>query len=465
MTMLNKCKSVALLLLMATLALIIRVPAFPQESIFYNYREEEGLPSNEVYDMLESPDGYLWFATENGVCMYDGTNFRNFNKADGLAATSVVKIYQDLFGRTWFLSYNGTLSYYENGIIRPYEHNDTVVKYYIDNYIGKITIDSNYNILLSPRQGGMGLIDSRGGLSDATDLVPRQADSCYLYFREIGNDHFITILSAIPEGCNNNGRLYYCDGASYLRVKYSCKEFHRNFIKTGNGKYIVSYRNVVYVIEDMQVQNIKVFSEEVLSLYLDNEGEVWISVKYDNGVFIFEDASLQGEPRHMLDGYTITSVMQDREGYFWLSSEGNGVFFAESFEYKVYTLPGLKRNIKVMSMDIYKDRLWFTTREREIYSGKISNGSIDHVRKLNIEDPIDWIKHIVVDRNGYLWLSATKQLRYDPAGFAAPPDTTGNFSYIGKGKGDTIIVANKRLGFYKDSKLIDLFFPAIERRI
>ena len=47
-------------------ALLLYQAAYTQETFFDNFLEDEGLPSNEVYDILVSSDGYLWFATENG---------------------------------------------------------------------------------------------------------------------------------------------------------------------------------------------------------------------------------------------------------------------------------------------------------------------------------------------------------------------------------------------------------------
>lgn len=43
---------------------------------------EEGLPQNSVHALLQTPDGYLWVATEKGVARFDGIHFRIFNSAD-----------------------------------------------------------------------------------------------------------------------------------------------------------------------------------------------------------------------------------------------------------------------------------------------------------------------------------------------------------------------------------------------
>ena len=44
----------------------------------FDFMEEEGLPSNEVYDILASSEGFLWFATDDGLNRFDGYDFKIF---------------------------------------------------------------------------------------------------------------------------------------------------------------------------------------------------------------------------------------------------------------------------------------------------------------------------------------------------------------------------------------------------
>ena len=39
---------------------------------FQSYSVAEGLPSDVVYGLFQDNKGYLWIATENGVCRHDG---------------------------------------------------------------------------------------------------------------------------------------------------------------------------------------------------------------------------------------------------------------------------------------------------------------------------------------------------------------------------------------------------------
>ncbi len=40
---------------------------------------EDGLPSRMINDVLQDHDGFMWFATANGLCRYDGHSFKMYN--------------------------------------------------------------------------------------------------------------------------------------------------------------------------------------------------------------------------------------------------------------------------------------------------------------------------------------------------------------------------------------------------
>ena len=94
-----------------------------------NYTVKDGLPGSEVFDILQDRDGNLWFATDFGVCRYDGYEFKTFTTLDGLAENSNVVGFLDREGKPWFSGYTGGLSYYENGRVHGYRYNDSIRKY------------------------------------------------------------------------------------------------------------------------------------------------------------------------------------------------------------------------------------------------------------------------------------------------------------------------------------------------
>ena len=48
---------------------------------FYPVISTNGLPNKEVRRMMIDDDGYLWVATTNGLCCYDGYSYKAFKKS------------------------------------------------------------------------------------------------------------------------------------------------------------------------------------------------------------------------------------------------------------------------------------------------------------------------------------------------------------------------------------------------
>src|ERR1700735_2282897 len=49
---------------------------------------EEGLPQSSVHSIVQTPDGYLWMATEGGLVRFDGVTFQTFDRGNQPAFTS-----------------------------------------------------------------------------------------------------------------------------------------------------------------------------------------------------------------------------------------------------------------------------------------------------------------------------------------------------------------------------------------
>src|SRR5688572_19119927 len=136
---------------------------FGQKPHFYNYRTNEGLPSNECYNIKQDKKGYIWIATDRGVCRYDGYHFRNFTTADGLSDNTVFIIKEDVKGRIWFMSFNGKLCWYKDGRIVPYKYNQQLLKRNSQKgIIRSFMVDENDVVTISYLHSGLIRINEQG---------------------------------------------------------------------------------------------------------------------------------------------------------------------------------------------------------------------------------------------------------------------------------------------------------------
>ena len=83
------------------------------QSVFYRqYTTANGLPSSEVYKVIQDKKGFMWFSTNYGVSRFDGYKFTNYSTKDGLPENTVFDIFEDYKGRIWFLTMSFKLCYF-----------------------------------------------------------------------------------------------------------------------------------------------------------------------------------------------------------------------------------------------------------------------------------------------------------------------------------------------------------------
>lgn len=77
---------------------------FAQNYLVHQYSERDGLPSSQVFDMLQDQEGKIWFATPLGIASFDGVLWHQYGLSDGLPVLTFFRLDLDQKGRVWALS-------------------------------------------------------------------------------------------------------------------------------------------------------------------------------------------------------------------------------------------------------------------------------------------------------------------------------------------------------------------------
>ncbi len=98
---------------------------FAQEPL--RFTTKQGLPTNHVYDIAEDKNGFMWFATKQGLVKFDGENFKTFTIQDGLPNNDTWLLELDNQGRLWFFSKSAYQGYIKNDSIYTISRKDKKV--------------------------------------------------------------------------------------------------------------------------------------------------------------------------------------------------------------------------------------------------------------------------------------------------------------------------------------------------
>src|SRR2546421_10204670 len=92
-------------------------PAGSGDYLIDVWTSENGLPNSSVTSIAQTPDGYLWVGTYNGLAGFDGVRFVKFDpdNTPQLKRARVRKLYVDESGTLWINTYDGSLTSYRDG--------------------------------------------------------------------------------------------------------------------------------------------------------------------------------------------------------------------------------------------------------------------------------------------------------------------------------------------------------------
>jgi len=80
--------------------------AAPDDFLIQTWDTASGLPHNTVRSIAQTPDGYLWIGTENGLARFDGVRFENFDRENtpALQNPNIEYLQVDVTGKLWISS-------------------------------------------------------------------------------------------------------------------------------------------------------------------------------------------------------------------------------------------------------------------------------------------------------------------------------------------------------------------------
>jgi ligand-binding sensor domain-containing protein len=93
---------------------------------FDTWTTNDGLPQNQINDITQTHDGYLWLTTFNGLVRYDGVRFKVFNPGNtkGLKTSRLLDLSEDPGGSLWITTEHSGVVRYKYGEFKTYTSRD-----------------------------------------------------------------------------------------------------------------------------------------------------------------------------------------------------------------------------------------------------------------------------------------------------------------------------------------------------
>lgn len=100
--------------------MICSVAAAPADYLIDPWGTGDNLPGSSVTAITQTPDGYLWVGTYDGLARFDGVRFVTFDPGNtpALGHPRIQGLYVDARGTLWINTYRGGLTSYRDGVFR-----------------------------------------------------------------------------------------------------------------------------------------------------------------------------------------------------------------------------------------------------------------------------------------------------------------------------------------------------------
>lgn len=323
------------------IAVLITSEVCAQFFTIYNYSVPEGLPSSEVYEVYQDRKGFLWFATDNGIVRFDGSQMAVYHTKDGLTDPVVFSFFEDHKNRLWFRTFSGKMSYLENDSIKSYRFNDRLQGNAVRGLFDYLVTDKD-EIWFTTRNK-LGYIDANGKVT----LKTITEDG--IYTKKVGDKYLLGGSNKEPDI-----KHLFIDGQKF-RLSGKKSSFINRVLRTvfWRGKHYFSINREVYSYDGKSLVKVVDTPDPVIAISVDRQDQFWVGYMNGGAARYASDDFLSAWEPLFLKQKSVTKVLQDHEGGLWFSTLENGVYHVPNPMISHYPVQATSRLKSVVSSSDY----------------------------------------------------------------------------------------------------------------
>ncbi len=301
-----------------------------QELVQREYRTRQGLSSNEVYEAISDSKGFMWFATNRGVCKFDGYRFTHFTIENGLSDNVILGLFEDHIGRIWCRSISGSISYVKN------DSAFTISAKTKSYYPNSLLVNQNGSLLVGSQ------VD---GIFNQIDF-PYEEINNHTIFDTTFDLHIVKSKKGImfSRSTRNDGRSILLDENTGEEIRFQIIPSASNArVITDGAIVVICSENYIYILDEQKQFHSYTLPFYIRNAYRDHAKNLWLCLGPNEGVAFYENSDLTKTPKIFLKEKTITSVTQDFENGYWMTTLNDGVKYVSTLDALEYDLTAVNK--------------------------------------------------------------------------------------------------------------------------
>ena len=386
-------KNGKLILCMEDNGLLVFNPAFrTYQQYLHTASDSLSISSNLVRTVFIGKKGEIWVGTVNGgLDWFDITSGKFYNyhyqpdNSNSLSQRTVSVLYEDRQGNLWIGTHRGGINLYTPGSEKFKRYRQTPANNSLSyNDVKSFCEDKYGNVWIGTDGGGLNRFDRKQGSFTHYKYDPFNPSS-------LGSNEVIDIKE------DSYGNLWIATWGGGLCLYNRATN---NFIR---------YRTITKTSGHIS-------SDYIQCIFEDKNLQTWIGT-YFGGLQILDKKTMTFIPvtksktgKTSLSGKNILSIAEDKEGNLWIGTDDGGLnkLTASTGEFEHYFhLEDKKPDLRVLFTDS-RGNLWLGQAGLYRYNKATNSFSV-----FTTDEGLSavFIKGIVEDNNGFLWISTSAGLK------------------------------------------------------
>ncbi len=328
---------------------------FPISNHFKKISTQDGLPQNSVNYIFKDSKSQMWFATQNGLCRYNGYEMTIYSptseETKKISDVFVFKILEDSDGLLWISTRNG-IDVIKNNIVishikwKDYEYLNQATDMML--YKGNLLISFNGNFYKLSNTS----LHTKQVFIDTTFITNEVEGNNLFLMKSFSNNEFVFLFETYLIFQYNNKRLKIPLPDTLLRngeMYFSCEKFNRSIL-LGTESGLLVFNPVLQQISELEL-GFKVFD-----IKIDPYNNVWLAT--NNGIIIFNKEFVQiahlkneKENSNSLSYNFIQSLYMDNHNQMWVGTANKGInIYDFDFDKFLYIKPDIQKQSVVWSI-------------------------------------------------------------------------------------------------------------------
>ena len=414
---------------------------------FTNIDTEQGISQVTIFDIEQDHDGFMWFATQDGLNRYDGYEFKVFrnikNDPASLSDSFIYDLFVDSKNNLWVATRNGLNLYNrEQQSFQRFMYDDNNPKSISGNNVKKIIEDEQGYLWVATTFSGLNKLNPDNYEFESIKNVavsPNNQDSININdlildtsnklwvasgsdrlnpSRYPGKLELLDIETGKVEAINEADRFLRSNTAIPHGLSYTSLFIDNQmlWVGTDNGKLLKinlksKEENKAFSMELIIDQNL----DSITDIEKDAEGNVWVSTRL-NGIYILDEKKqskiqLHPDSKHSsnINDKDIVSIFRDRSNVIWVGTWTRGLKKlspnSRRFEKYLQSNSFVNREgqpIRAISKDQF-GKIWLAAWNSGLISLDLVSGKTEH-HTLLPPSMSGSVREVFCDSNGDIWV-------------------------------------------------------------